>query len=133
MRKTCGAAAQKHRDRTLLTQCAPGHCQVMIQVGIQKARLPPLHGAPPALEALVDQCTAADASARPSFAKIERQLAELIATLPADAWGHGCPQGPLKRPWRGAMAMARSKSAGSGVMRPGRPALGTLGEGSGFG
>ena len=129
----CGAAAQTYRGRTLLTQRAPGHRQVMIQVGIQKARLPPLHGAPPALAALVDRCTAADASARPSFAQIERQLAELLAALPADAWGQGGPRGSLGRPWRGAMAMARSKSVGSGAMRPGRPALGTLGEGSGFG
>lgn len=97
----------------------------MIQVGIQKARLPPLPDAPAALQALVDRCTAAEPAARPSFADIEAALAQLAAGLPGApvAGGPGAP---------GVGPMQRSKSAGHPAGRAAWPALGTLGEGSGL-
>ena len=96
----------------------------MIQVGIQKARLPPLPDAPAALQGLVDRCTAAEPAARPSFADIEAALAQLAAGLPGAplAGGSGALGGPMQR----------SKSAGHPAGRAAWPALGTLGEGTGL-
>jgi len=41
------------------------------------ARLPAAPGAPAALRALVERCTAPDAAARPSFAEVQGRLAQL--------------------------------------------------------
>jgi hypothetical protein len=97
----------------------------MIQVGIQKARLPALRGAPAALQALVDHCTAADAAARPDFAAIEAELGALADALPAGGRGAAAGGAPGGGPSGG---LHRSRSAGTPAARPGRPALGTLGE-----
>jgi len=101
--------------------------QVMIQVGIQKARLPALCGAPAALQALVDRCTAADAAARPDFAAIEAELSALADALPAGGRGAAAPAGGAPGGGPGG-GLHRSRSVGTAPPRPGRPALGTLGE-----
>ncbi|KAK9831340.1 hypothetical protein WJX81_003700 [Elliptochloris bilobata] len=78
------------------------HAQVMIQVGIQKARLPLLHGAPAPLQALVDRCTAADPALRPTFMEIGDALAKMLAGLP----GGGRPRSAL---WLCSLAATSSR------------------------